>query len=71
MLIACGHADAASGDTRHRRACPPALAVLLPSRIWLPRIAFSAFPLSDADGMQHRFSLSFAENGVRMDVACD
>ena len=48
-----------------RAACPQALAVYdeAPSGA---EIAFAG-PLSDADGMQHRFSLSFAENDVKMD----
>jgi len=55
---------AASG-TPAQAACPQALAVYAEAASGA-EIAFSG-PLSDADGMQHRFSLSFAENGVRMD----
>jgi hypothetical protein len=46
-------------------ACPQALAVYGEAQAGT-EIAFSG-PLSEADGMQHRFSLSFAGNGVRMD----
>jgi hypothetical protein len=46
-------------------ACPQALAVY-GEEASAAEIAFSG-PLSDADGMQHRFRLSFAGNGVTMD----
>ena len=46
-------------------ACPQALAVYGEAAS-AAEIAFSG-PLSDADGMQHRFRLSFAGNGVTMD----
>lgn len=55
---------AASGSPA-RAACPQPLAVYGEAGAGT-EIAFSG-PLSDADGMQHRFSLVFAENDVKMD----
>ncbi|MEM5470648.1 hypothetical protein WNZ14_02830 [Hoeflea sp. AS60] len=46
-------------------ACPQALAVYSDAASGA-EIAFSG-PLSQADGMQHRFHLTFAENDVRME----
>ena len=51
--------------TSAQAACPQALAVYGETGAGA-EIVFSG-DLSDADGMQHRFSLTFAENGVRMD----
>ncbi|MEM5492598.1 hypothetical protein [Hoeflea sp. AS16] len=48
-----------------RAACPQALAVYGDAAS-AAEIAFAG-PLSDADGMQHRFRLSFAGSGVMMD----
>ncbi len=55
---------AASG-TLAMAACPQALAVY-DEAVSGAEIAFAG-ALSDVDGMQHRFSLSFAGNSVRMD----
>lgn len=55
----------AAGTIPGQAACPQALAVYAEAASGA-EIAFSG-PLSDADGMQHRFSLSFAGNGVTMD----
>ena len=46
-------------------ACPQALAVYGEERAGA-EIAFSG-PLSEADGMQYRFGVAFAENDVKMD----
>jgi hypothetical protein len=46
-------------------ACPQALAIYDEAQSGA-EIAFAG-PLRDVDGMQHRFSLSFAESGVTMD----
>jgi len=55
----------AAGGSPVQAACPQALAVY-GEAVSGAEIAFSG-PLSDADGMQHRFRLSFAGNGVMMD----
>jgi hypothetical protein len=55
----------AAGSLPTLAACPQALAVYGEAAS-AAEIAFSG-PLSDADGMQHRFRLSFAGNGVIMD----
>jgi hypothetical protein len=55
---------AASGSPA-QAACPQALAVYAEAASGA-EIAFSG-PLSDVDGMQHRFRLSFPGNGVTMD----
>jgi hypothetical protein len=46
-------------------ACPQALAIYDEAQSGA-EIAFAG-PLRGVDGMQHRFSLSFAESGVTMD----
>lgn len=46
-------------------ACPQALGVYGEAESGA-EIAFSG-PLNEADGMQHRFNLSFGQNGVSMD----
>tara|TARA_R110002020_G_scaffold59673_10_gene162546 strand:- start:7375 stop:7884 length:510 start_codon:yes stop_codon:yes gene_type:complete len=51
--------------TLAQAACPQALGVYREAASGA-EISFSG-TLSEADGMQHRFSLSFAGNGVRMD----
>ncbi|MCZ4289692.1 hypothetical protein [Hoeflea alexandrii] len=55
----------AAGGLPARAACPQALAVYDEAGSGA-EIAFAG-PLSEADGMQHRFSLSFAGSGVMMD----
>jgi hypothetical protein len=55
----------AAGGSPARAACPQALAVYGEAGSGA-EIAFSG-PLSQADGMQHRFHLTFAENAVSMD----
>ena len=58
MLLAAGASPATA-------ACPQALAVYDEAKSDA-EIVFSG-RLPDTDGMQHRFDLVFAENGVRMD----
>ncbi|MCO6408643.1 hypothetical protein [Hoeflea alexandrii] len=55
----------AAGGSPADAACPQALAVYDEAQTGA-EIAFAG-PLPDVDGMQHRFSLSFAEGGVTMD----
>ncbi|PHR18511.1 MAG: hypothetical protein COA37_20095 [Hoeflea sp.] len=55
----------AAGSQAASAACPQALAVYDEAASGT-EIAFSG-PLPDVDGMQHRFRLSFAGNGVIMD----
>ena len=56
---------AAAGGSPAAAACPQALAVYEEAQSG-GEIAFAG-PLPDVDGMQHRFSLNFAESGVTMD----
>ncbi|MCY0092647.1 hypothetical protein [Hoeflea ulvae] len=64
-LLALAALSLVAGAPSAIAACPQALAVYADPASGA-EIAFAG-PLSDADGMQHRFSLSFAGNGVRMD----
>ncbi|MDF1610076.1 hypothetical protein PZ897_17990 [Hoeflea sp. YIM 152468] len=64
VLMLAATVMAASGSPAIA-ACPQALAVYGEARSGA-EIGFAG-PLSEADGMQHRFSLVFAENDVTMD----